>query len=343
MSRRGIGSGDGLRREQPRFARVLLPALLLVACGKTTRDSPGGAEGNAQAGAATEPTTKGTGSAGAGTAWRSAGCGKAVSKTITSPQVVQLTGATLDPDHPAMPHYRGYSVSFAQGYDNTEPHRLVFYALGCLSDNPPIPVQPDARTVNVELEPPPGDINVGRCFDNTGLRSTEFENLALVAKAVEDALCIDKNNEIIVGRRDGAAVASMLACYFGAPDPARAFGPELKLRGQLSVATAAVVGFPACAGPVAGLWLYDPDIGESVDRAYAERDRVLALDHCDQSSTEPFGSGVLARAGNSCLRYTGCPAAYPVVTCASPYVFSDGATFGLDAPVTQFLGAIDSP
>jgi hypothetical protein len=200
----------------------------------------------------------------------------------------------------------------------------------------------DLEVVYVALAGPPSSVAESGCYDNSGLRSTDWEYFGLVATAVEKTVCIDKNQELVFGQRAGGALATMLGCYFSAVDPNRAFGPNVTLRGQLTVVPSVAVALPACAGPVAAMWLHDPAEFAPIEDSRASLKRVLFQNGCADDTTVDFGTGTLA--GKGCKQYVSCPAEYPVIFCETPNAGRQSNYYTLVAPAEkQFAAEIAAP
>jgi hypothetical protein len=259
------------------------------------------------------------------------GCGPSRAPDETGRYVehaVHLTGATLDPSYRGIPADRGYSVWLPAGYDPAVAHRTVFVA----PTNTLFPLEGDPEAIYVGLEPPFGD---------TSARSPDWEYFARVAAEVEQSYSVDPGDEIVVGTGSGGALARMLGCTFSKADAGRPLGPQLALRAQFLVAGLLPEGLPACAGPIASLWLHDTSDGNPPTDTFASLERVLAQDQCDGNATEDWPVQQLEDGG--CDRYTGCPAASPVVFCATTWRGRQMDYTAITGPLfTRFLGALDA-
>jgi poly(3-hydroxybutyrate) depolymerase len=91
------------------------------------------------------------------------------------------------------------------------------------------------------------------------------------------------------------------------------------LRGQFSVTGGEVdlTGF-SCTGPVASIWIHDQnDTANVYSGTTTARDRVLATNGCSGSATETWDTGDIQIGDRMCVKYTDCPAEYPVILCTS--------------------------
>jgi hypothetical protein len=277
--------------------------------------------------------------------WPSLGCGLPVPQVLGAytSYTVHLTGATLDPNYTAPASDRAYAVWLPVDYDPTRPHRVVFTASGCTSN--PIyeyrlmeigPGDPEPIYVGLAGNAPNG------CFDNSGLKSVEWEYFALVADAVERAFCVNKNDELVLGTGGGGTLANMLGCYFSSVDPKRALGPTLSLRGQLSFASRLPMDLPTCGGPIAALWMHDPNEVNPISDSYASLERVLALNGCTNSATQAWGGEPLF--GLGCQKYTDCPPTHPVIFCESPNAGRQRNYYSITAPTyVEFAAELSPP
>jgi poly(3-hydroxybutyrate) depolymerase len=278
----------------------------------------------------------------------SAGCNKPLPQALEQfvTHSVHVTGATLDPTFKVAPHDRAFAVWLPPGYDQTVPRRTVFVASGCLStatsEGRYVATGGDRGAIYVGLASPPTSIVPSGCFDNTGAKSIEWEFFALVAAEVERSFCVDKNSEVVAGTRSGGTLANMLGCFFSKPDPGRAFGPELALRGQFSVASNLPLDLPACGGgPIAGLWMHDKFEINPVTDSSTSLDRVLKLNGCAGSPTEDWGTGILA--GIGCKKFSACPHGFPVVFCETTNLGRQSNYYNVTVPAfTQFAAELDA-
>ncbi len=272
------------------------------------------------------------------------GCGSQPSQELGKyvTYSIHTTGATLDPTFRAAAYDRDYAVWLPPGYDSSVAHRVVFIALGCGSgatnedrylagDR-----MGDRGNIYVGLASPPESVNPGRCPDNTGAKSTEWEFFALVSAAVERSFCVDTNQEVIAGTASGSTLANMLGCYFSGVDHTRVFRPDLTLRAQFSVAGAAPMALPPCAGPIAAFWMHDLNEFIPPTDSSMSRDRVLAANGCTADPAEDWGVAPLA--GIGCKKYSSCPHAHPVIFCETVNRGRQANYYYLVAPaMDQFL------
>jgi poly(3-hydroxybutyrate) depolymerase len=166
---------------------------------------------------------------------------------------------------------------------------------------------------------------VGSCFADGGLRcAPKIENvgacvngpeipyLNAVMDWVEDNFCVDLGTQLIGGGSSGAWEALLAGC--GAAD---------RFRGIYTLAGGLREHRWSCNGPIAAIMIASAtDTGNPVgplaklnvvEDTYGmapARDEILARNGCVGKVTAPYDSKF-----PSCVKYTGCPAAYPVVWC----------------------------
>jgi hypothetical protein len=243
--------------------------------------------------------------------------------------LVHTTGATLDGSQ-GIPAERGYSVWLPAGYDPTVAHRTVFVA----PTDTLFPLQGDPSAIYVGLEPSPGP-------QDTSARSPDWEYFALVAAQVERTFNVDRNDAIVAGTGSGATLASLLGCAFSKADPNRPIGSGLALRAQFSVAGRLPAELPACAGPIATLWIHDTTEGNPPTETSASLERLLVQDRCEGTAIEEWPIGDLGLIG--CDKYTGCPADTPVVFCEPTWRGREPNYVGVTGPLfNQFLRTLDA-
>ena len=283
--------------------------------------SAGGASAGGTVGRLPEPETSLAGQPANNQLWPSIGCGKPTSQIQGFPVQfsVHVSGATLDPSFRVPAHERKYKVTLPPNYDAMRPHRTLYTSSGCFNqegdDGRFAPqLSHGGDIISVGLADPPRAIGDDSCIVDGSAKSTEWEYFALVTSEVERTFCVDKNNELVAGAHAGATLANLLACYFGAVDPNRAFGSNLRLRGQLSIATDAPQERPACAGPIAALFMHDVFEGSNpMTSTLAELDRAFLLNGCAKDAWVMWGEGDLAGVG--CLKNTTCPTNQPIFFC----------------------------
>jgi poly(3-hydroxybutyrate) depolymerase len=243
------------------------------------------------------------------------------------------TGASLAGPQPAKMGPRTFWVRVPADYDPNKPYRVVYLAQGCggyevantstyrLYDES---LGGDEEALYVALDIPRDMANMD-CYDTfgSGTASQEWEAFQLFHSLVDQTYCVDNDRVDVVGYDFGGDLSNMWGCYFGgdgikpASDPAhhRAFAPYYHIRAQGAVASLEPMNGPPCNGPVAAFVIHDMGDGTAYSDGLASRDRALRMNGCTGSPTEPYHADVLGP--DICLKYTACPAAYPVVFCST--------------------------
>jgi hypothetical protein len=220
---------------------------------------------------------------------------------------------------------RPYAVRLPASYDPGSPLAVRFEAGICGRTATDFSAKPSSEfavdpqhtipTIEVALTA------VDACFLDGGpsidkrTDSPELPYFRVVLADVEARYCVDRSRVFVAGYGSGASEAELLGC--AAADVVRAtatFGGGLRAHR------------PACTGPVAAIF-----VGSTVDTAYPlgplapsdpafatndspglvpMRDDVLARNGCLGSPSRPWSSSL-----PSCVTFTSCPAAFPVVWC----------------------------
>jgi poly(3-hydroxybutyrate) depolymerase len=272
---------------------------------------------------------------------RSSGCGRPPPSGQLSAKYTQytthVTGRTLDPSFSVPPHDRDYFVWLPSDYDSAKAYRVTFLYMGCgnrsaadVSTYKLMSRDPESIYVAMDMTPLSVNVNgvdvllppVGKdCYDNTiGKQSIEWEFMALTASLVQQSFCVDENRLYVAGYSSGAWVANMMGCYFAGPNPARQFGKDISVRGQMSVSGGPVLPDVPCGGKVAALWIHDLDDEENAIAGDAQTSlpRVLAANGCSGGASGPQAPwGSTPNESSICQQFTACPAAYPVVFCTT--------------------------
>jgi hypothetical protein len=296
-------------------------------------NSPGGTSGTAgtagtggTAGASDDPETNVT------LEWRSSGCGSPLpaNQVPTIPEsregytqfTVMQTGETIIGNDPSKVTPRDIFVRVPFDYDPNKAYPVVYIGIGCgagTGQNASYPLFDETKggseqAIYVGVSLPPNQPN-GPCYDNrAGESSQEYEAFELFHTLVESTYCADNNRVFVGGYSTGGWLANMWGCYFAGLDPARKFAPNFRIRGQAATTGNQPDNIPECHGPVAGFWLHDQDDTVNLIAGnIAGLDRVLEENGCTGSPTEPWGEGL----SDVCVRYTDCPAEYPVIFCTT--------------------------
>ena len=284
----------------------------------------------------------------------SSGCAKPIPAGqrlgMYSEHMALVSGQTLDPDFSVMPHERSYFVWLPKDYDAKRAYRTTFLFMGCGDRNAAATstyklMSRDPESIYVAMNMPPAGLPPeGKdCYDNTvGKRSVEWEFMGLAASAVQKDFCVDENRLFVAGYSSGAWLTNMFGCYFAGRDPSRKFGPDVSVRGQMSVTGGPVLPDVPCGGKVAALWIHDTDDTEQVigGNAATSLPRVLEANGCTGG---PAGKTLLWKSAldgvDSCQRFVDCPAAYPVVFCTT---FGRGHSAQDDLALQRFIQFQDS-
>jgi poly(3-hydroxybutyrate) depolymerase len=245
---------------------------------------------------------------------------------------VMATGDTLLGKVPLKAGPRTFWVRVPADYDPSHPYRVVYIGQGCGGYgvantstmqlyNEPVGGTEEAIYVALDI---PTDMANQDCYDNRdGPRSQEWEAFQLFHTFVDANYCVDNDRVYVAGYSTGGTLANQWGCYFAGdgakpasgPTQPRAFAPQYHVRAQGATASFEPDNNPPCNGPVAGFWIHDLMDSVPYSGAVAARDRVLRMNGCTGSPTEPWhpeieGMGV-------CVKHTSCPAAYPVVFCTT--------------------------
>lgn len=284
-----------------------------------------------------------------------AGCGKDPGQAPGPWQRydVPLSGETLGQPHQHT--QREIFVRLPPDYDVNTPYRIVYIGVGCIAPDGASAAYPlwdasqggDPNAIYVALSLPDNPRTNNFCYDNrAGVNSIEWESLDHDHAFVSDRFCIDDNKVYTGGYSSGGWIANMFSCYFGGiPEPPRKFLPNVALRGAMAVAGCWIDGNPTCNGPVGGLWIHDQGDGGAnpYSCAVEQRDRVLQQNGCEGGAngpTEPWGAGFIT--AGECLKYTACPAEYPVIFCTTTGRMHGSQNDNAIAGFTQFVNDMEA-
>ncbi len=258
-----------------------------------------------------------------------AGCGKDPGQQLGEyvSHMVAITGATLN--EPDTTHtMREIFVRLPDNYDPNTPYRVVYITVGCGGSGtsgyplwaPEQGGDPNAIYVGLARpNPPPEPPSLQDCYDNRGgVDSIEWESLQNDHAFVSDNYCVDNKRVYTGGYSSGGWMSNMYSCYFAGEDPNRMFMPNTAIRGAMAVAGCWIPENPPCSTyPVGGLWIHDE--ADTAPNAYScavsQRDRVLAQNGCADGPDGPTEE--YAVPDGTCVKYTNCPAAYPVIFCTT--------------------------
>jgi hypothetical protein len=235
---------------------------------------------------------------------------------------------------------RDYTIEIPAGYQPDHPYAVYYGADGCGPAPPQMgagfsaPGETGVIKVGLQQVSLP---SVGMCYADGGIRCApdisnvadcvngpEIPYLLAVMSWVEANFCVDLGNEFVGGGSSGAWEALLAGC--AATD---------KVRGTYSVAGGLREHRWACNGPMATFMIVaDPDsnnpvgpltklnVSEDTYGAVPARDEILARNGCVGKTTAPYDPKY-----PSCVKYTGCPAAYPLVWCEFTGGSHDNPTF----------------
>ncbi len=240
-------------------------------------------------------------------------------------------------------NHRDFTVELPVGYDAATPYPVFFGAGGCGG----VPPQTGAGfSVNETGAIKIGLSYVSECFADGGVscsqgadpsicvNNPEVPYFRAVLAEVEAQFCVDRSRIFAGGYETGAFDALMLGC-----------AEADVIRGTTTMGGGLHVHRPACSGPVAALMVDGEEdmvnpIGplavvntgwDSFGLAPA-RDDILTRNGCVGTATALYDPRY-----PRCVKYTGCPAAYPVVWCPLP---DAGHDMGESGGVNYFPGNV---
>lgn len=230
---------------------------------------------------------------------------------------------------------RPYALKLPTNYDPNKPYAVAFGGGGCGGSaqgfaggpNGGFDFAPNGTVISVGLS------YITTCFSDGGPDignrpdTPEVPYFRAVMADIEAKYCIDLSQVFVAGFSSGAWEAYTLGC--AAADLIRGIGAD---EGGMRAVR------PPCAGPVAALLVAGTADTENpigplapTDGAYKRlgspgsgpgRDDILARNGCTGTTTAAWDSAFPA-----CVKYTGCPAAYPVVWCELPNVGHNDSTY----------------
>ena len=353
-NRSGPGARAGLRRMRPARARIalLVAAAVAALAGCTASPTVRGYVG-ARAAASGPPmpdrwrrSCVGAGAAAVGNPGPSAGCGKPAAQAAGSIQGVRADGRVRGGQRARSALLRAPAAELRSR--QALPHRLpgprVWPAAGPRRarvkaypmETRPIPTRSWSRwsrasTTRPNTTAPTAADDRGRGAATTcattasttarprpAPESFEYGYFDRLHKQVENDFCVDTSKQFFAGYSSGGWMAHQLGCQF----------PDV-LRAQASVTGGLPRGHPRRRqdlrrspdrrvpdsrrpGPVERLRGLGRGAGAPAAAQQLRRAR------CASAPTAPYTiAGVPNNADFNCLRYTGCPAEYPIVFCTS--------------------------
>jgi poly(3-hydroxybutyrate) depolymerase len=226
--------------------------------------------------------------------------------------------------------HRNYFLRLPTNYDANKPYPLVISAGGCGATNGisgdnggsnPLPEkQAVALQVGLSYVYPNG---AGACFADGSADTPDLPYFDAVLAELDAAYCFDRERVFVSGFSSGAWESYMLSC--ARAGVIRAIGTQAGgLRKERPPCSNAKIAAFLTAGvnddnPISNVDSSGFDTGSQ-----AARDVILKTNGCATRDTEPYVSAE-APADWHCLRYTSCPADYPVIWCA---ITADGGKHG---------------
>jgi poly(3-hydroxybutyrate) depolymerase len=223
---------------------------------------------------------------------------------------------------------REYIVTVPDGYDGTQPMKLIFvyhgltgtaeqtagngfwgyFGLANVDDGSAIFVAPQGLPLTE------GDVDYA--WANTDGRDTAFARAMI--EQFSSQYCIDSERIFVTGMSYGGVATNDIGCEVGdlvrAIAPIAGAGPGFGNFGG---------GGPACVGQVASLLIHGTaDTTVEFTSGQASRDHWLEANHCsaDSPTRECVGGATcdVATATEYCDVYSGCDVGYPVHWCVHP-------------------------
>jgi hypothetical protein len=250
---------------------------------------------------------------------------------------------------------RDFTIELPGSYDPNNPSPVFFGADGCGPVAPQhgagFSVPGENNAIKIGLQ------QIGTCFADGGIRCApdlanigaclngpEIPYFLTVQRWVEANFCVDMGTEFIGGGSSGAWEALLVGC-----------GAASSVRGTYSLAGGLREHRWACNGPIASIMIVtDADTANPVgplskllviEDTYGmapARDEILSRNGCVGNASAPFDPKFPL-----CVKYTGCPATYPVVWCEFPSGQHNNPTFNninyLNAVAPFLLGLPPAP
>jgi poly(3-hydroxybutyrate) depolymerase len=255
---------------------------------------------------------------------KSAGCGKPASSGDTPGRFVRRSIAVTGVDPALKPATAGgswtdrvYYLDLPTGYDPTKAYPLLFGGAGCggalttNGNNGGFAVLPannnQAIQIGLSYVWPEGS---GPCFYDGVANTPDLPYFDSVLKEVEENYCVNRDRIFVGGFSSGGWLAYTLGLARGGiirgiSPAAGGLRPAANRPGASNQPIAALLltGENDTSNPATGPTGSD-----------AARDHILALNGCQGTDTTPWSTC----AGCGCVKYTGCPDAFPVIRCRPP-------------------------
>jgi poly(3-hydroxybutyrate) depolymerase len=252
----------------------------------------------------------------------SAGCGKpppAVDRAgtyvghnimvtgVTTTKVATTGGSWTD---------RIYYLDLPTGYDPAKPYPLIFGGGGCggqlitNGSNGGFPVLPanNSQAIQIGLSYVWAQ-GAGACFTQGGADTPDLPYFDSIMREVDANYCFDRGKVFVGGYSSGGWEAYMLgfarggSVIRGISTAAGGLSSSRPPGSNLPFAALLLTGENDTANPATGPTGSD-----------AARDLILQINGCVGTDTTPWPTCV----GCGCVKYNGCPEAYPVIRCLPP-------------------------
>jgi poly(3-hydroxybutyrate) depolymerase len=251
------------------------------------------------------------------------GCGmdpNQASGTYTpTPYHLSVAGPDLDASGQPKVRDRVYYVRLPTNYDQTMPNRVVYLGPGCggntYTEVFSLYKASGDNAILVAMMPvgPTTEFPMGEflgCFDER-MNSVEIPFFDALHKKIESQFCVDPARQFYAGFSTGARLGFMLDCSFSDV-----------LRGT-ATDQGALPPLPTCKkNPIAGFFLADTmETGNPYQSNVMAANRLAMQNGCTgtfQNATA-FDPMTMAPAypTTACVKFTGCPADYPIVFCTT--------------------------
>jgi len=255
---------------------------------------------------------------------KSAGCGKPMAAGDTPGRFVRRNITVTGVDPALKPATSGgswtnrvYYLDLPTGYDPNKPYPLLFGGSGCggalttNGDNGGFPVLPannnQAIQIGLSYVWPQGG---GACFYDEVANTPDLPYFDSILKQIEESYCVNQDRVFVGGFSSGGWLTYTLGLARGGiirgiSPAAGGLRPEANRPPQAKQPIAALLltGANDTTNPATGPTGSD-----------AARDLILSLNGCQGTATTDWPTC----AGCGCVKYTGCPEAYPVIRCRPP-------------------------
>jgi poly(3-hydroxybutyrate) depolymerase len=221
---------------------------------------------------------------------------------------------------------RDFSIELPAGYKQSTPYPVFMGGAGCGGGGAGYdPGATGAIKVRLAILSVSGHQDAGCFADGAVACSVTAANIPLCVNSpevpyvrailswIESRFCVDLGKEFIGGVSSGAWESLTLGC-----------GDADQLRGLVSIAGGKREHRWPCKGPIAAIMITDSGDNQNPVGPLAQLDTP----HLDSFGSAPERDSLLVRNGCQgmaaamydptfplCVKYTGCPAAYPVVWC----------------------------